>query len=201
MRWNRGDLIALAASLTVFAVSAVVVADGRRGQPNADIVRTRHGKLLISAPSRCVTREHRSDTDHPCIKRSVSRLPTLKILLFTEIATTQAGAARITEWLPVWLSKSEGSDTACFWRHSTLLTNIDFRLARTLSLWVLAGAQAPKGHHRRSEHAFDLQKCGAKGIRTPDLLHAMQVSRTAHQWFPPVKIVPLSARECLQACR
>jgi hypothetical protein len=34
MRWNRGDLIALAASLTVFAVSAVVVADGRRGQPN-----------------------------------------------------------------------------------------------------------------------------------------------------------------------
>ena len=36
-----------------------------------DTKRTRHGKLLISAPSRCVTREHRNDTDHPCTKRSV----------------------------------------------------------------------------------------------------------------------------------
>ena len=35
-----------------------------------DTKRTRHGKLLISAPSQRVTREHWSDTDHPCIKRS-----------------------------------------------------------------------------------------------------------------------------------
>ena len=30
--------------------------------------RTRHGKLLISAPSQPVTAEYGSDTDHPCIK-------------------------------------------------------------------------------------------------------------------------------------
>jgi hypothetical protein len=35
-----------------------------------DTMRTRHGKLLISAPSLCVARENWSDTDHPCLKRS-----------------------------------------------------------------------------------------------------------------------------------
>ena len=43
-----------------------------RTWPDPDTNRIRHGKLLISARSRCVTREHGSDTDHPCIKRSVS---------------------------------------------------------------------------------------------------------------------------------
>jgi hypothetical protein len=43
-------------------------------QPVTDLARPRHEthktrKLLISTPSRHVTPEHRSDTDHPCIKR------------------------------------------------------------------------------------------------------------------------------------
>jgi hypothetical protein len=33
--------------------------------------------------------------------------------------------------------------------------------------------QALKGCFSKSQHAFDLQKRGAKGSRTPDLLHAI----------------------------
>ena len=38
----------------------------------------------------------------------------------------------------------------------------------------LAGLQALKDQFGRSQQALDLRKCGAKGTRTPGLLHAMQ---------------------------
>jgi hypothetical protein len=43
-----------------------------------------------------------------------------------------------------------------------------------LSLLQLAVLQAFKDHFRRSQLAFDMRKRGAKGTRTPRLLHAMQ---------------------------
>jgi|ERR1035438_475429 hypothetical protein len=43
----------------------------QRTSPDPDTKRTRHGKLLISAPSQRVTREHWSDTGHPYITRYV----------------------------------------------------------------------------------------------------------------------------------
>jgi hypothetical protein len=54
------------------------------------------------------------------------------------------------------------------------LTCIGFSPAESLSSGLLVGLQALKRAFPRSQHAFELRKCGAKGIRTPDLLHAMQ---------------------------
>jgi hypothetical protein len=45
--------------------------------------------------------------------------------------------ARIAEWLPVWLSKSEGSDATRSRPCSSLLTCIGFRPGRTLNLWEI----------------------------------------------------------------
>jgi hypothetical protein len=41
--------------------------------------------------------------------------------------------------------------------------------------------QEVKDRFSRSQHASDLRKCGAKGIRTPDLLHAIQARTIARQ--------------------
>src|SRR5712692_11826187 len=60
---------------------------------------------------------------------------------------------------------------------SALLTCIGFRPDKDLKLLQDAELQALRDHFRRSEHAFDLRKRGAKGTRTPGLLHAMQLKR------------------------
>jgi hypothetical protein len=39
--------------------------------------------------------------------------------------------------------------------------------------------QEVKDQIQRSQHSFELRKCGAKEIRTPDLLHAMQARTVA----------------------
>ena len=58
--------------------------------------------------------------------------------------------------------------------YNTLLTCVGFRVATGRSFWQVARLQALQSDIRRSKQAFDLGKRGAKGIRTPDLLHAMQ---------------------------
>ena len=93
----------------------------------------------------------------------------------------RAGAGRSTDWLSVWLSEGEGSGTAVSWQYSTPLTCIDFSLDQERKLRLLARLQALRSDFPRSEHAVDLGKCGAEGIRTPGLLHAMQLKRPADQ--------------------
>src|SRR4029077_11194423 len=82
-------------------------------------------------------------------------------------------ASRSSDWLSVWLSESEGSATAVSPQDNTLLTCIDFSRSKSLGHRRLARLQALKGNFRRSQQALDLGKCGAKGIRTPGLLHAI----------------------------
>ena len=91
-----------------------------------------------------------------------------------DITTRRAGAARITDWLPVWLSGSEGSYPAGPQPYNRLLNCIGFQLNKVPKRLLLAGLQALKDNFRRSRLALNLRKCGAKGSRTPDLLHAMQ---------------------------
>jgi hypothetical protein len=58
-------------------------------------------------------------------------------------------------------------------RCNTLLTCVGFRPTTGSSFWQIAGLQALKDHFRSSEYALDLGKRGAKGTRTPGLLHAI----------------------------
>jgi hypothetical protein len=81
---------------------------------------------------------------------------------------------RIADWLSVWLSETEGSATAVSPQYSIALTCIGFSRGKIIGNGRLARLQALKSNFRRSQHALDLGKRGAKGIRTPGLLHAMQ---------------------------
>jgi hypothetical protein len=85
----------------------------------------------------------------------------------------------ITGWLSVWPSKSERDDTAVFRLDSTLLTCTGYRQNKDVRFRQVAGLQALKAHFRRSQHAFELRKRGAKGTRTPGLLHAIQTRTVA----------------------
>jgi len=115
----------------------------------------------------------------------------------------RAGAVRITDWLPAWLSESEGSHPAGPRPRGRLLTCIGFSSAKGLKFVQLAGLQALKAYLPRSQHTVDLGKCGAKGTRTPGLLHAMQVGQLAcpgHWWHRPAESVRSCACECLLVC-
>jgi hypothetical protein len=120
-------------------------------------------------------------------------------------------AGRITDWPSVWLSESGGSATALSLQNSTLLTCIDSSSGKIVSYCRLAGLQALKGNFRRSQQALDLGKRGAKGIRTPGLLHAMQQEQRSGQGLDssdldlPCTGVPVSACKsvrvgCLLGC-
>jgi hypothetical protein len=59
-------------------------------------------------------------------------------------------------------------------QHGIILTCIDVSRGEIVNYGRLVGLQALKGNFRSSEHSFDLGERGAKGSRTPDLLHAVQ---------------------------
>jgi len=77
---------------------------------------------------------------------------------------TAVAAGRITDWLSVWLSESEGSATAVSPRYSTLLIRLDFSRGKIAGYGRLAGLQALKDHFRRSQHALDLELRGVEPL-------------------------------------
>lgn len=60
------------------------------------------------------------------------------------IATCRVGAARIVDWLPVWLSESESRHPAGPRPRGGLLYCMGFQPDKPLSLWQLAGLHALK---------------------------------------------------------
>ena len=141
-------------------------------------------KPLIHAdhPMACCRQQvaHRYPSATPLRQlRSRPALETLQVHLTqrthrcAEQMPSSKGGARITHWQSVWLFGSKGTDTAV--RHPSDLHQC--RAVQGTPAWALAGLQALEDDFSRSQHAVDLRKYGAKGIRTPDLLHAMQVGQ------------------------
>ena len=91
-----------------------------------------------------------------------------------EIAASWAGAARSPIGFQFGCPRSKAVAEPAQRAVHYLLTCAGFRVATGRSFWQVARLQALQSDIRRSKQAFDLGKRGAKGIRTPDLLHAMQ---------------------------
>ncbi len=82
----------------------------------------------------------------------------------------------VTSWLPQWLpGESPAGDTACAqgWRERPGVRECR-RREHAARLLQAPDMQEVKDHFARSQYGHDLRKQrGAKGIRTPDLLHAI----------------------------